>query len=430
MTGRGWRRPPRGSPGGTWARGVARAWEKNWPDAAGLLLRRFPHFVFDSDPASLAGEVPVFTFHVVERARLGRQLAFLAANGYRTLTADELFAVLRGRAPLEPRSAVLSFDDAHRSLYEVAFPLLSAHGQRAVAFVAPAWIRAAAEAPPEDDAFCRYPLCTWEQLREMHASGLVDVQSHTLHHNRIAVSPRVLDFVRPDDETHVFADPPLPTFRTGEGGERLPRPGEPVYASAPAMRARARYLDDPRVRARCAALVRDEGGARFFERPDWRPRLARELTSAAPAAWGGFESAAEHRAALRRDLAESRDRLEERLPGLRVRHLCYPWNAAGGAAVAASRATGYLSNFWGTRLDRRANRPGGDPFRIVRLSEDWLLSLPGEGRLTLRDALRERAARLRPFRARAARGDDAGGHHEAGGGQERGTGPEAAPGGR
>ncbi|MBA2564296.1 MAG: polysaccharide deacetylase family protein, partial [Gemmatimonadetes bacterium] len=203
-------------------RRLRRSWQKTWPDASGVLLRRYPAFLFGED-AGAPDEIPVFTFHAVEPAWLARRLEHLAVNGYRTLTADELEGVLRARRPAAPRSVVLTFDDGHRSLYDIAFPLLREHGMRAVCFLVPGWIpgpetnapgasgrRAEAEPP----AFPAYPLCSWAEIREMHASGHVDFQSHSLHHNHVAVSSRVIDFVRAGAPTHPFADPPVATVRT------------------------------------------------------------------------------------------------------------------------------------------------------------------------------------------------------------------------
>lgn len=385
------------------SRGLRRVWQKNWPDAAGLLLRRYPRFVFDPSASSLEGEIPVFTFHAVGRERLARQLRHLAVNGYRTLSAGELRAALSGREP-PPRSVVLTFDDGHRSLFEVAFPLLREHGFTGVAFLVPGWIPSGPDGSPaggEEDlaaAFAGYPLCSWDEILQMHRSGVVDFQSHTLYHNHVAVSPRVADFTRPGLEVHVFAALPVPTFARDGGGERLARLGEPVYVSAPRMTAPARWFDDVAARDRCAAIVREEGGERFFARSGWRDVLLRELRSRSRRSV--FETPVERSAALRRDLAWSRELIERRLDGKTVRDLCFPWHAGDAAALQAARETGYAASYWGVLPGRRSNGPGMDPQHVVRVDNDYILLLPGEGRLTLADVLRARIANRRLLRKR------------------------------
>ena len=159
---------------------ISEGYRKNRWDIQGVLLRRYPDFVLGDGASSLETAIPVFVFHAVEHERLERQLRHLEENGYRTLrSADELLVRLNGEQPLEPRSVLLTFDDGLESLYTVAFPLLRAHGMAAVAFVVP--------------GFIGHPgFCTWDQLREMHESGVIDVQSHTLFHRYAPRWPRIV----------------------------------------------------------------------------------------------------------------------------------------------------------------------------------------------------------------------------------------------
>lgn len=66
------------------------------------------------------------------------------------------------------KKVAITFDDAHRSNYDVAFPLIAVAGMSATMFVVPAWVG-------------RAGYCTWDQLREMHAGGW-SIQSHTQSH--------------------------------------------------------------------------------------------------------------------------------------------------------------------------------------------------------------------------------------------------------
>ncbi len=159
---------------------ISEGYRKNRWDIQGVLLRRYPDFVLRDDAPTLATELPVFVFHAVGRERLEAQLRYLAENGYRMLpSADEYLACLNGQQPLLPRSVLLTFDDGLESLYTVAFPLLRAHGMAAVAFIVP--------------AFIGHPgFCTWDQLREMHESGVIGVQSHTLFHRYAPRWPRIV----------------------------------------------------------------------------------------------------------------------------------------------------------------------------------------------------------------------------------------------
>ena len=97
---------------------------------------------------------------------------------------------------------------------------------------------------------------------------------------------------------------------------------------------------------------------------------------------GGLEDA-DHYPTMVEDYRRAKDVLEEKL-GTPVRHLCYPDYDGTEASVAASRAAGYVSNFWGVIPGRKTNRKGDDPFHIARIVDDYLRCLPGLGRESLR----------------------------------------------
>ncbi len=151
------------------------AWRKNAPELVGLSTGATPDFVLARRPVSPLPGVPVFGFHLVQGPTFEADLAFLTENDYTTLGATELVDYLAGRSRVPERSVVLTFDDGPRNFHEVAFPLLRRFGHRAVAFIAPGLHAEQASAEEGSDR----PL-TWPEIREIHASGLVDFQSHTL----------------------------------------------------------------------------------------------------------------------------------------------------------------------------------------------------------------------------------------------------------
>ncbi len=166
---------------------LRRRWEKNWPEIRSAFRGELPEFVLAARPAPLGDCVPVFWYHTVEPERFEADLRFLAENGYTTLQADALEDHLLGHRAAPDRSVVLSFDDGPFNLYAVAFPLLRTHGQRGVAFVAPRFHDQGEQ--PEPDA--ERP-CSWDEIREMHRSGVLDFQSHTLEHRYVPRWPEPL----------------------------------------------------------------------------------------------------------------------------------------------------------------------------------------------------------------------------------------------
>lgn len=109
------------------------------------------------------------------------QLRLLQEHGYRVVPLRDVVASLRGASPAMPARAVaISIDDGHRSVYTDLFPLIRRFRTPVTLFVYPSAISNASYA------------LTWEQLTEMKASGLVDVQSHTFWHPNFSVERRRL----------------------------------------------------------------------------------------------------------------------------------------------------------------------------------------------------------------------------------------------
>lgn len=127
-------------------------------------------------------KVPILTYHhftppgqrcsqvAVSAEAFDAQLAYLKAKGFRVITFKELAAFLEGEAPVPRKSVILTIDDGFRSAYEIAFPLLKKYGFPATVFLYSDFIGAPAG-------------LTWDQMKEMVASGLIDIQPHSKTHS-------------------------------------------------------------------------------------------------------------------------------------------------------------------------------------------------------------------------------------------------------
>lgn len=106
-----------------------------------------------------------------------QQMQYLATNGYTTLTMGDVYAILAGQQPLPPRPIALTFDDGYRDFYTAAWPVLRAHNFKATSYVITDFIG--------NDRYM-----TWAMLKELDASGLVEIGAHTLDHGDLkAQSP-------------------------------------------------------------------------------------------------------------------------------------------------------------------------------------------------------------------------------------------------
>ncbi|MBE0596344.1 MAG: polysaccharide deacetylase family protein [Desulfuromonadales bacterium] len=122
-----------------------------------LLYHRFGPTVADS----MTVRTPVFEAH----------LQHLQEHGYTVIALRRLIDWRLGKGPAPPpKSVVIVADDAHLSVYTEMAPLVKKYKVPVTLFAYPSAVSNA-----------KYAL-TWEQLRELKASGLFDVQSHTYWH--------------------------------------------------------------------------------------------------------------------------------------------------------------------------------------------------------------------------------------------------------
>ena len=374
--------------------------------ALDLISLRYPPFVYGMD---MRGLIPVFCFHGVEPESFEAMLRFLGENHYRSLHADEYYDVLTGARPSPERAVVLTFDDGWGSLWSLGFPMLKKHDAKVVVFIPPGRIEShgsvglnlddlEAGRCPESDVLGRdrseRPLLGWEEIAEMHESGLVDFQSHSHSHSLVYRSAKIVDFAHPRVlESWNFLELPCREPQALAGTKPLIRPGEPLFQTATRLSDVPRLLIDPRIADACSACV-ESGGSDFFRRPSWRAELNRVAGKylASGSEWPR-ESLEEQRRAIRHEVTASKTAIEEMLPGKVVRHLAYPWHEAGSIAVSESKDAGYASNFWGKVHGRYYTTAPADPFQIARVGGDFLFRLPGKGRLGLARILLRKALR-------------------------------------
>lgn len=351
-----------------------------------LLLRRYPPFV--TGGRLPRGDVPVFVFHSIEEAAFTEKAEHLTRNGYVSLSAAEYLDVLKGKSTAPPRAVVLTFDDGRRSVLTAGLPIMKRLGLKGILFLVPG---RTPDDPVQAEPGAAEPLLSWSQVRLLVASGLFDIESHALNHARVHVSGRIAGFLTPAMQVGYEAmDVPL-IVHAGRDCHAADVPlGTPILHAAPRLSELVRFLEDEDARVPAQKLVADEGGASFFQRGGWEGRLRRAMkTDVLP---GRFETTEARLAAIHREIVDSKRLIEEKT-GRAVRHLCYPWHASGPTAERLAIEAGYETAFGGKVNGVPLTRPGGDLRRIARIGEDYVLLLPGKGRLSLISVLQRKWSR-------------------------------------
>jgi biofilm PGA synthesis lipoprotein PgaB len=123
---------------------------------------------------------------------LREQLTWLRDTGWHFVSVDDVLADEAGVRPLPDKAVLLTFDDGYQSVYDHAYPLLKAFHAPALVALVGSWMEPeSGEIEFDGRKIPRNRLLSWQELREMQASGLVEVASHSFAlHQGITANPQ------------------------------------------------------------------------------------------------------------------------------------------------------------------------------------------------------------------------------------------------
>lgn len=126
-------------------------------------------------------------------------MAWVARQGYSTLTVSQYAAALRGEAALPARPLVVTFDDGYADFLDGAAPALAEHAIRATLYVTTAPI-----GETRRGTLAGRPMLTWSELRALGESGIelgahghdhvqLDLVSRRAVANQVRASKRLIE---------------------------------------------------------------------------------------------------------------------------------------------------------------------------------------------------------------------------------------------
>lgn len=142
--------------------------------------------------------VPILMYHDIELAPRDKkykhfyvlasdfdwQMRSLRRAGYTPITFEQLQNSLSGLVPLPKKPIILTFDDGYRNVLRYAHPVLSREKYPYTVFVVSGkvggtndWVSA--------EGYETSSLMDWDEIREIKASGLADIQAHTVTHRKL-----------------------------------------------------------------------------------------------------------------------------------------------------------------------------------------------------------------------------------------------------
>ena len=117
---------------------------------------------------------------------LEEHIKWLIKNNYKIISIQNVLDATKGQTQLPNQSVLLTFDDGYQSFYTKVFPLLKKYHIAATVALIGTWMDGNVSALEIGK-----PLLTWEQLRELSQSGLVEIASHSYDlHKGIIANPQ------------------------------------------------------------------------------------------------------------------------------------------------------------------------------------------------------------------------------------------------
>lgn len=302
-----------------------------------------------------------------------REMKHLSSRGYHTLLLNELVNYLEKGGNLPPKPIVITFDDGFKDTALYAYPILKKYALKATIFVITSAIKDKRVSSSLQTHFKSLAgtvlnedgsddFLSWEEIREMEESGLIDIQSHTHYHSRYYINEEIIGYNEGKYWWIGWAT---------DGDSRL---GIPLYKNTSALIAH-RYYDDVNLRNRLADYVEKQGGKDFFKkkRKIWERELSeivKEYKSnlacrqTGNKLQGHYESLKEKEKRIRKELNLSKEIIEEKL-NKKCQFLAWPWGKYNEEVIKMARECGYRGAV--TTDEKGINTFGSSPMSVKRI---------------------------------------------------------------
>ena len=135
--------------------------------------------------------IPILMYHYINeeeplRSRLGvspqtfrRQMAFLKRHKYKVIPLEKVVDLIEHKKKIPFKTVAITFDDGYLDNYTNAYPILKKYQLPATMFVV---LNRIGKHLGNDDYM------NWQQIKELSASGLVTIGSHSMTHPNLSES--------------------------------------------------------------------------------------------------------------------------------------------------------------------------------------------------------------------------------------------------
>lgn len=277
-------------------------------------------------------------------------------DGYKSIFMREAAAHMGQK---RDRLVHLNFDDGYLDNWVHIFPLLMKYDLKATIYVTAEFVdprdivreqRISFERE-HDPVNCCAGFLSYSEMREMEATGLVEIQSHSLTHTWYFKGPEIVDFWHPGAATrpmgpvwmlwnNVPEQKPFYLTEAAELEKRIPY-GTPIYEHGKSLETLKFFPDEGELEDKLIDLAGSKN-IDFYSNDSWRDEfhgVVREYHKEYDAT-GKYESREEYNERITIELSESKRRLEEGL-GHPIDGICWPGGGITEDVTQMAKRSGY-----------------------------------------------------------------------------------------
>jgi biofilm PGA synthesis lipoprotein PgaB len=122
--------------------------------------------------------------YAVSVASFDAQMKWLIDDGYHFIKIDDIIDSRKNNKPLPDKSVLITFDDGYQSVYANAFPIIKKYQIPTVIALVGSWLQSTDKVDFDGHMIDRSKFLSQEEIKEMVASGLVEVGSHSYYLHR------------------------------------------------------------------------------------------------------------------------------------------------------------------------------------------------------------------------------------------------------
>ena len=117
--------------------------------------------------------------YTVTPVHFAEQIKWLLNNGYHFINVDDIIKYRKEKKPLPDKAVLLTFDDGYQSVYANAYPIIKKYKIPTVIALVGSWLKSKDKVNFSGQIIDRNKFLSQKEIRDMVASGLVEIGSHS-----------------------------------------------------------------------------------------------------------------------------------------------------------------------------------------------------------------------------------------------------------